>query len=42
MLGLRAGIYLQNEVEQRNDVLSLTEPLARDTEVTAPSVWFCR
>jgi uncharacterized protein len=37
MLGLRAGIYLQNEVEQRDDVLVYsTEPLARDTEVTGP------
>jgi putative CocE/NonD family hydrolase len=35
MLGLRAGIYLQNEVEQRADVLVYsTEPLPEDTEVT--------
>jgi uncharacterized protein len=37
MLGLRAGIYLQNDVEQRDDVLIYsTEPLAADTEVTGP------
>jgi uncharacterized protein len=37
MLGLRAGIYAQNEVEQRADVLVYsTEPLTKDTEVTGP------
>jgi hypothetical protein len=37
MLGLRAGIYLQNEVEQRADVLVYsTELLTEDTEVTGP------
>lgn len=37
MLGLRAGIYMQNEIEQRNDVLIYSsEPLSQDTEVTGP------
>jgi putative CocE/NonD family hydrolase len=37
MLGPRAGIYKQNDVEQRDDVLVYsTEPLTLDTEVTGP------
>ncbi len=37
MLGPRAGIALQNEVEARNDVLVYsTEPLERDLEATGP------
>jgi putative CocE/NonD family hydrolase len=37
MLGWRAGIALQNDVEERRDVLVYTgEPLAEDLEVTGP------
>ena len=37
MLGFRAGIALQNEIEKRPDVLVYsTEPLAEDLEVTGP------
>jgi putative CocE/NonD family hydrolase len=37
MLGPRAGIFSQNEVEARSDVLVYsTEPLERDMEVTGP------
>jgi uncharacterized protein len=37
MLGPRAGIHLQNEVEQRDDVLVYTTaPLSSDMEVTGP------
>jgi uncharacterized protein len=37
MLGTRAGIALQNDVESRRDVLVYTgEPLANDLEVTGP------
>jgi len=37
MLGPRAGIYPQHEIEQRSDVLVYTtDQLTRDTEVTGP------
>ena len=37
MLGTRAGVALQNDVESRHDVLVYTgEPLANDMEVTGP------
>jgi putative CocE/NonD family hydrolase len=37
MLGTRAGVALQNDVESRHDVLVYTgEPLASDMEVTGP------
>jgi uncharacterized protein len=37
MLGPRAGIYDQKQVEQRNDVLVYsTEPLSQDLELTGP------
>ena len=37
MLGYRAGIYPQTDIEQRDDVLIFSgDPLAADLEVTGP------